>query len=328
MSHRVLVRYNTTKGIRNAPDYIRAEVPNNSNITINSLIQGTNIDIDDTGKPSRRYGRELLIPGSFHSLSNELGIVAKDNILQRIERNGNTVTLYPIINSPTVYDRTSYWLINNQIYVTDRYSIGYIENGIYYNMPAVDANLDGYPTEIVQLISVTRSLLPAGHLIAYYMGRVFVAVGSVLYYSDAMAFHRCFLEASFIQFNDTITLVAPTDDGIWVSADKTYFLAGKDPEQFELIKKGEDKAKMYSQQVLPDTMINPYALEISGILNIWVSDLGLRVGGEKGQLRIISDNHFIMPQGTVGTSLIRKYTKPLLNGNTTLINQYICTLKN
>lgn len=328
--NRLLVRFNATKGISNLNDALRIEASNTNNTQISYLIEGNNIDIDNKGGIHRREGRTLLdntVP--YHSLKSfgDFGIGVKNSLLNKITTLNGVISFFPYPNSPTITDRVSYCKVNNDIYFTDNTVIGYIKEEVCYTLPAVDNGLTGYSQEYIDDILASRVNMPPGHIITYFNGRIYVAQENILYFSDPMAFHRCFLEQNFIMFPEFITMVAPTVDGIWISADKTYFINGGEPAEFQLIEKAQEKVLFGSNQQIPETMVNTYALQMNGKLNIWTSSQGIRIGGQSGQLRFITDTRYSMPIGGFSTSYLKSYNKPLINNLTTLINQYTVIIK-
>ena len=92
-----------------------------------------------------------------------------------------------------------------------------------------------------------RQAPPAGQLIAWYRGRMFVAVGSVLFYSDPFAYELFDLRR-YIDLDGRVTMLAPMTDkelsdagrasGFFIGTDKSCgVLAGSDPDSFQYIPK-------------------------------------------------------------------------------------------
>jgi hypothetical protein len=73
--------------------------------------------------------------------------------------------------------------------------------------------------------------MPAGSSIAYQGGRLLVAVGSALIYSEPFTPGLRDESRGFEIFPAPITCIAAVEAGVFVMADKTYFLAGGLPAQ-------------------------------------------------------------------------------------------------
>lgn len=70
---------------------------------------------------------------------------------------------------------------------------------------------------------------PNGHIIRYAHGRMFIAQDNILWYSDPFAYEWWRPHSNFLYFEDRIRAVMPTEGGMWVAADKLYYIIGKDP---------------------------------------------------------------------------------------------------
>lgn len=73
--------------------------------------------------------------------------------------------------------------------------------------------------------------LPAGDLLGYFNGRLLSVKGPYLFYSEPFHLDRYNRATGFIGFSDKISVIMPTDEGLYVVADKTYFLEGRDITQ-------------------------------------------------------------------------------------------------
>ena len=78
-----------------------------------------------------------------------------------------------------------------------------------------------------QIGSSTDRSLPAGELLAYANGRLLSAKGQYLYYSEPFNLEECDLVSGYISFAEPITVLMATENGIYVAADKTWFLEGR-----------------------------------------------------------------------------------------------------
>ena len=73
--------------------------------------------------------------------------------------------------------------------------------------------------------------MPAGQHIAHHAGRLLVAVGSAVIYSEPFTPHLRDEAKGFELFPAPITCLAAVEAGVFVVADKTYFIAGGLPAQ-------------------------------------------------------------------------------------------------
>lgn len=77
----------------------------------------------------------------------------------------------------------------------------------------------------------TLIVMPAGSSMAHHNARLLVAVGNVLVYSEPFLPHLRDPARGFEMFPAPITCIAAVEGGVFVLADKTYFVAGGFPAQ-------------------------------------------------------------------------------------------------
>lgn len=80
------------------------------------------------------------------------------------------------------------------------------------------------PYLVEQCPTLGMEPLPAGTVLRYIAGRMYSVRGKVLYMSRPYAPTLYDPINDWLQFEDEITLVADADDGVYIAADKTYFL--------------------------------------------------------------------------------------------------------
>jgi hypothetical protein len=82
---------------------------------------------------------------------------------------------------------------------------------------------------------------PAGSVVASHHGVILIADGSTLWITAPMRPHACDMIRGFFQYAADITNIVPVDDGVYITADKTYFLSDAEttsPSQREVFEFG------------------------------------------------------------------------------------------
>ncbi len=146
---------------------------------------------------------------------------------------------------------------------------------------------------------------PAGHLLAYLGGRLYVAVDNLVFYSDPYATEHFRLGDNFIPFPQKVTLLGAVDDGLFVSSDKTYFLPGVDPEQQALITKSKAKAVAGTMATVDWVDVGDGG-ESSGEALMWMSDQGVMLGGAGGVLQNVTRKTLRVPAANEGAGIVRQ----------------------
>ena len=73
--------------------------------------------------------------------------------------------------------------------------------------------------------------MPAGKYCFFYRGRLYVALGNFLVYSEPWNYEYTNLAHNFLPFEGDVTSAAPVENGIWVGTTRNaMFLAGTDPQ--------------------------------------------------------------------------------------------------
>lgn len=134
--------------------------------------------------------------------------------------------------------------------------------------------------------------MPPGEQVRVHDGRLLVAAGPVLFYSEPFAPALFDPTRGYVLLPAPISVIEPVDDGVFVVADKTYFLAG-------------DISAAELRTVLPYG-----ALPRSGFSSkdqdaaYWMSDRGLCKGTAGGVVVNVQETNVAVSPGEVGASLV------------------------
>jgi hypothetical protein len=137
--------------------------------------------------------------------------------------------------------------------------------------------------------------LPVGDLIEHYNGRLYSAVGNVLWESEPFSYGLCNLAEAFTPFPGDITLLAAAIDGLYVAADRTYFLAGPSVRQATM------------RPVLPYGAVKHASTKrADNDAPIWLSHRGIVEGGDGGQVKNLQEEHVAIVEHEEGSMLFRE----------------------
>lgn len=133
---------------------------------------------------------------------------------------------------------------------------------------------------------------PACKLICYYKGMMFGAIGNVLFFSEPFRFGLIDFRDNIVQFERDIKLIFPVQDGIYVCTDKTYFMSGSKPSEFQLV-------EILPYSAIPGTEFNHATENVGG----WFSDQGQIIAGDGGQLKNVTIGKLAADKNTEGASI-------------------------
>ena len=256
------------------------------------LVEAVNLDIDNTYALSSRNGSDLKVSGAdIHSFwaKDDIGFFVDGVNLYLIN---SDYSITQLLSGLTNGARMSYFPVNDRIYMTNGSYIGYYK--------ALTTNL------LVNPNMNYKQPLPAGQIIAYFKGVLYVAKGRVLYQSDALCDHYD-TRTGFRVFANDITMVRPVDDGIYVADGETWFLIEKrafadEPPEFR-------KDPVFEQGAIPFTDVsidgNYLGEGMEGTLAMWTSPAGICLGDNKGVVKVITQNKYAMSPCGIGAGIIR-----------------------
>lgn len=270
-----------------------------SELARNLLIRASNVDITKDAKVYRRTGRTKVVSGSFHSLFSDgktCLAVSKGNLF----RINNDYT-FSSIRWNVGDNRMSYATINEKIYYTNETVIGFVKDGIDVTLPEPD--------------KIFREKIFPGKLIEYYRGRLYIAKGNTIWYTDPLAYHQIDMRKNFVQLPSECIMLRAVNDGIYVSDQKyTYFLLGKGPKDFTLTGRLFDYPAIYGTDLAMDdqafrNIINRHnstpKFDYRGRIAMWVGTKGICLGLNEGRASCITDNKYTLPAAKEGASLVR-----------------------
>lgn len=279
--------FSGTTGLNNIVDQARQDF--NGETGIVDLSEAVNIRIDKTGRPSRRDGFTLIHGGNFHSLftRGNIGYVGLDDAIYRIN---------PDLSLTGVRSGLSGGLVT---YVWTPLGV-YYSNGIEKGILEEDVSREWKKTPRIRDESIRHYTGPPDGIshLELFASMIFAAVGDTLWRSRPNDYGLFRKGTDYNLFPSNIRMVRAVAGGMYVSDEKrTYFLFGKNPEEFERHTVMECPAMEWSDMT---DLVEPgiLGMEGTGPFAVWVSADGLTYGSPQGQIiqptkgKIITSNRF------------------------------------
>lgn len=143
---------------------------------------------------------------------------------------------------------------------------------------------------------------PGGDHIASLGSSILIADGGTLWHTLAMSPHLVDMSKSFFQYPAPIDVMLKVDGGVFVCADKTYFLQSPDSTDVAQSVKLEFGAIPGTGSILPDGRAT------------WMTQYGLAIGAFDGSVALLSQNNFVPEIAQHGASGLIDH-----NGNQMLV---------
>ena len=152
---------------------------------------------------------------------------------------------------------------------------------------------------------------PAGHLLGYYYGRMYVAVGSDLFYSEPYAY-ELFDRRRYLSFDSRITMFAPVSSensrdnaGVFIGTERTTtWLAGNGPDDFKYVAGPSYGVVMGAMDYVDGSMFTDGS---SGarMLPMWLSARGICVGLAGGMVQNVTQARYQITASGSGCALFK-----------------------
>jgi hypothetical protein len=136
---------------------------------------------------------------------------------------------------------------------------------------------------------------PLGTCIAYTLGRMFIADGKTVWFTEALDLDHCDRRRNFYRFPADVTLIAGAKDGLYVCADRTYFIAAAGtPEANQTAVLGFGAAAG-SRAQMPTTE-----------QWMWFSERGAVLAKDGGAVEILAEKRVAPGRMTSAAALVRE----------------------
>lgn len=152
---------------------------------------------------------------------------------------------------------------------------------------------------------------PAGHLIGYFRGHMYVAVGDTIFYSEPYAFEHFDLRR-YLSFDSRITLFAPVEDrdnpGVFVGTETSIsWLAGAAPDEFKRIPCTDYGAIAGAVAYIDGATYGDHALG-ARMLPMWMAQKGICIGLPGGMVQNTTRSRYAFTAQGVGCALFKPDT--------------------
>lgn len=174
------------------------------------------------------------------------------------------------------------------------------QNGdVLYRIATIPAAQTTYtvataPASTVTLKTQDFAPMPAGSILAHRNGQIFCAVGQYVFYSEPMRYGLHNPASNFYTYPSNVSVMLSTPEGIYICADKSYFLSAPGTAEVE------------QRVILPFGAATGTGVYLpNGVDVAWFSHRG-QVVASGGQAKVITEKHFVPDIMTQGASLVRE----------------------
>jgi hypothetical protein len=289
--HDVLL-FDKTVGLTDAIDPVRLED--------GMLAKAENVVIDTSGAIKRREGMMSLSSSACHSLFScgSYGLGVFDGVLKLIESDFSLTSLLSLVGS----GRVSYVLGFD-----GSYDCVFFSNGTV-NGKVVNKHYSAWTTGSYVGVASTGSKVieyltapPIGQFLEIFNGRMFVAVGNLIYFSETFDYSR-FQVTPFV-FSSKIQLMVGVTGGMYVGTeDEILFLSGNDPYELSRVRVMIGRAVVGSCVKVTASDIGLQAK--AEVIVFSVSGEGVCIGDSSGSIQNLTKIGIQFPSDFVGAGCV------------------------
>lgn len=284
-----------TTGLNNSLDPTRIAFDFKTGVT--ELSQAINVNIDNSGRPSRRRGRTQKSSDASRCgfVAGGVCLCVKTTNLCRMWPDYSTTVLR---SGLTLGARMSYRLIGDRIYYTNEYEKGYIYKNKNYAWEKGNYELK-HPTRRI------FSDPPNGHIVSWFSGRALMAVDNAICASEPSFYGVFNLHNNTRMFPDRVTMIRPTTQGLWVGTEsQIFFYRGNKWREIRREPKGDPQKASYGVLFGSDVICPGEKLNSNSDKIMFTTPKGICTGSEDGILAIETEKKLTFPSGRYASAAI------------------------
>lgn len=147
-----------------------------------------------------------------------------------------------------------------------------------------------------QLKSSLLNPMPYVTELAYCNGRVYGVDGNIVWYSEPFRYGQCKFQSNYMIFQSDVKLLASVQDGLYVADKMTYFVDCSNPDQVSM-----------KRTIFPYSAVKGTHCQLDNEFGVsWMSDKGIVVGYNGGEVKNLQDPKFI-PNSFAGGAMLHRY---------------------
>jgi hypothetical protein len=141
-----------------------------------------------------------------------------------------------------------------------------------------------------------KVVMPGGNIVRYWHGRLVVASGGFLLFSDPFDRGLADPEFGWLAVGAPITVCEPVEGGVFVgTATEVRFYGGSGPEDLKAAVVSRHAAAEHSGATAPADMFDPKLVGETGLpVAVWLSDVGLMAGTPDGRVLPVQANRMLL----------------------------------
>jgi len=140
-----------------------------------------------------------------------------------------------------------------------------------------------------------RMAPPAGSVLEYHEGRIYIADGNVVWITDPLRYGLVNAVSGFLLYPEPVTVMKSVSDGLYICSDQTYWVSGVGTDEFQQV------------PLLPYGGVAGTGINIPKSDNVaWFSKYGIVIAGLNAQLTNIQEDKSAIGEFENGAMIYRE----------------------
>lgn len=295
MSKKRIPIFKGTSGLNTKVDPVRLKYGEGG---IVPLAEAKNIDVDPTGRISRRKGFTTIgYLSNCHSFFKHNGAVYFiSNGFMYVYR-GSGVPM-PVTGAIPEFgdNRCSYQSVGHRLYVCNGDKKAYIvlSTSFIWDVPA---EYVGWTTQ------KTFSAPPLGSHLCLYKGKMLIGQDDIVWYSRPFSYHEYDLVRGFIQPGGKVRMINRVDSGVYIGTDKALkYYHGDDIAEAEVVTISEFGVVEGTDVMTSGRFVKPLDTKLNVILV--VTGEGVMMLGPGGRADHLTYDRLVLPKANIGSAAV------------------------
>jgi hypothetical protein len=245
-------------------------------VPADALVDATNVDIDRAGVIASRRGYNLTTAGTATDLFTHGGrtFAVLDGSLGEVTPQGS-FTPMAAVDSPvawTVLDGNPVFVTNNQPYMISGSTVGELPEHTITDYASLDDN------------EFVLAGMPGGQAATYWRGRLVVARGTSLFFSEPFNYRMYDQLRSVLPLGEQLSWIVALDTGLYVgAATSVRFLRGSSPDDLEQVLIN-DPSWEGSGTLMDAAELDEKTSAGGAQVAVWMTSRGFAVGRQDGSV--------------------------------------------
>lgn len=241
-------------------------------VPADALVEAVNVDIDKAGHVTSRMSWTKVDSANVRSLFEHAGKTygVVDGVVGELHAGG-------FQGYAPVTGKVSWAVLNGSPISADMDGVFLVSNGSVHQLDVGNPTAD-------EALEFQLQPMPGGQWVEYWQGRVIVARGTTLFFSEPLRYGVYDPLRGYIQFEQQISWLAPLPSGIFVGLrDTVRFLSGSDYRQLEQRVVGGPSWPGAAQVITSPNMPSDLIKDADKVA-VWMTDVGFAVGLPSGEV--------------------------------------------